>query len=71
MSFDAWLVGFGLSRVISQLGIVSPALAFQLLTLTAVIDAVLLKRFFSRPRKPAPASVATGYLDSPAVPAPS
>ncbi|MEO7729680.1 MAG: sulfite exporter TauE/SafE family protein [Kofleriaceae bacterium] len=75
MSFDAWLVGFGLSRVVSQLGIVSPLIAFQLLTLTAVIDAVLLKRFFSRPRtptpEPTPAPVATGYHDPSAVAVPS
>lgn len=53
MSFDAWLVGFGLSRVISQLELAPTVLAFQVLTLTAVIDAVLLKRFFTRPHPPA------------------
>jgi uncharacterized membrane protein YfcA len=71
MSFDAWLVGFGLSRVVVQLGILPPVIAFQLLTLTALIDAVLLKRFFSRPRvaEPEPAAdraperVAVSYRD--------
>jgi uncharacterized protein len=48
MSFDAWLVGFGLARVVSRLELVPTVWAFQLLTLTAVIDAVLLKVFFSR-----------------------
>jgi uncharacterized protein len=47
MSFDAWLVGFGLSRVIVQLELLPPVWAFQALTLTILIDAVMLRRFFS------------------------
>jgi uncharacterized protein len=46
MSFDVWLVGFGLSRVVSRLELVPTVWAFQLLTLAALIDAILLRRFF-------------------------
>ena len=54
MSFDAWLVGFGLSRVVAQLGLLPEVLAFQLLTLTVIVDAILLRAFFKgRPAQPA------------------
>jgi len=46
MSFDAWLVGFGLSRVVGNLELLPPVWAFQLLTLTVIVDAVLLRTFF-------------------------
>ena len=46
MSFDAYLVSFGLARTLTMVG-VAPALAYQLMVLTAVIDARLLWRFFS------------------------
>jgi hypothetical protein len=46
MSFDAWLVGFGLSRVVNQLNLVSAVWAFQVLTLTLIADALLLRTFF-------------------------
>jgi uncharacterized protein len=48
MSFDAWLVGFGLSRVIDQLGLVPTLWAFQVLVLTFVVDVILLRSFFRR-----------------------
>ncbi len=47
MSFDAWLVGFGLSRVIAKLELVPDVWAFQALTLTVIIDIILLRSFFS------------------------
>ena len=46
MSFDAWLVGFGLSRVVAGLGLLPPQWAYQLLVLTIIIDAFLLRSFF-------------------------
>ena len=46
MSFDAWLVGFGLSRVVARLDLVPVVWAYQLLVLTIVIDVVLLRSFF-------------------------
>jgi uncharacterized membrane protein YfcA len=45
-SFDAWLVGFGLSRVVAKLELLPEVWAFQLLTLTVVVDALLLRAFF-------------------------
>jgi uncharacterized protein len=50
MSFDAWLVGFGLSRVIDKLGLLPTIWAFQVLTITIVVDVILLRTFFSKPR---------------------
>ena len=46
MSFDAWLVGFGLSRVVARLDLVPVMWAYQLLVLTVVIDIILLRTFF-------------------------
>ena len=54
MSFDAWLVGFGLSRVVARLELVPVIWAYQLLVLTIVIDAVLLRTFFRSKRGSAP-----------------
>jgi uncharacterized protein len=49
MSVDAWLVGFGLSRMVAELGIVPSFAAYQILAATLLIDAVLLRRFSTRP----------------------
>ena len=46
MSFDAWLVGFGLSRTVSKLELVPDVWAYQLLVVTIVIDAFMLRSFF-------------------------
>ena len=45
MSFDAYLVSFGLARVLIDLGI-APAAAYQLLVATAIVDTRLLWGFF-------------------------
>src|SRR4029077_10651295 len=45
MSFDAYLVSFGLARVLIEVG-VAPAAAYQLLVATAIIDTRLLWGFF-------------------------
>ena len=47
MSFDAWVVGFGISTLLQQLGIVPSAPAFGVLLAVIVVDAWLLYRFFS------------------------
>ena len=49
MSFDAWVVGFGISALLQQLGIVAGPAAFLVLAAVIIIDAVLLYRFFSSP----------------------
>ena len=45
MSFDAYLVSFGLSRTLIDFG-VAPGVAYQLLVATAIVDANLLWTFF-------------------------
>jgi uncharacterized protein len=47
MSFDAWVVGFGLSKVIRDVKLVDGNAAFLVLAAVIVIDAFLLYRFFS------------------------
>lgn len=47
MSFDAWVVGFGLSRVVQSLGLAAGAAAYTVMAVVVVIDAVLLYRFFA------------------------
>src|SRR5688572_12926657 len=47
MSFDAWVVGFGLSRLLNELGLVAGPAAYTVLVVTALIDMWLLYRFFS------------------------
>jgi uncharacterized protein len=47
MSFDAWVVGFGVSTVLRDLKIVEGGAAYLFLLVVIVIDAVLLYRFFS------------------------
>jgi uncharacterized protein len=47
MSFDAWIVGFGLSTLLTDLHIVESNLAYLVLVAVAVLDTWLLYRFFS------------------------
>jgi len=50
MSFDAWIVGFGLSTLLRVLHLVDGPEAYGALAAVASIDTVLLYRFFSRRR---------------------
>jgi uncharacterized protein len=47
MSFDAWVVGFGISTLLRLLHIVEGAEAYSLLAAVVLIDVLLLYRFFS------------------------
>jgi hypothetical protein len=47
MSFDAWIVGFGLSTLVNDLRLIQGGAAFLILAAVVVIDAVLLYRFFT------------------------
>ena len=47
MSFDAWVVGFGLSALLQSLGLVQSNLAYLLLVAVGVLDTWLLYRFFT------------------------
>ena len=48
MSFDAWVVGFGFSRVLIDLDLVESPWAYGVLVVTLLIDACLLYVFFTR-----------------------
>jgi uncharacterized membrane protein YfcA len=47
MSFDAWVVAFGLSTLLRELHLVDGAAAFLVLAAVVVVDVRLLYRFFS------------------------
>jgi hypothetical protein len=47
MSFDAWIVGFGLSTLVKDLHIVESNASFLILLAVGLLDTYLLYRFFS------------------------
>ncbi len=47
MSYDAWVVGFGLSRVLIELNLMESPWAYSVLAITILIDAYLLYTFFT------------------------
>jgi hypothetical protein len=51
MSFDAWVVGFGLSRTLLDLGVLGDPAAYVVLATAAGIDFVLLYQFFRKRRR--------------------
>jgi uncharacterized membrane protein YfcA len=51
MSFDAWVVGFGLSRVLIDLNMMESPWAYGVMALTILIDAYLLYIFFTVQRR--------------------
>jgi hypothetical protein len=55
MSFDVWVVGFGLSRVLPELALTKGALAFGPMAFAVAIDAWLLYAYF-RTRRSATAT---------------
>jgi uncharacterized protein len=48
MSFDAWVVGFGLSRVLIELNLVKSPWAYSVMAVTILIDLYLLYIFFTK-----------------------
>ena len=50
MSFDAWVVGFGISSLLRALQIVEGNAAYTAMAAVVAVDLVLLYRFFSRRR---------------------
>src|SRR5215472_5801878 len=50
MSFDAWVVGFGLSRVLIELKIIGSPWAYAVMAITILIDCYLLYVFFTKQR---------------------
>lgn len=51
MSFDAWIVGFGVSTLLHDLHLLPGAGAFLVLVGVAAVDAMLLYRFYARRRE--------------------
>ena len=47
MSFDAWVVAYGLSALLKELGLVPSNAAYLLLVAVALLDLVILYRFFA------------------------
>jgi uncharacterized membrane protein YfcA len=52
MSFDAWVVGFGISSLLRALKVIDSGAAFTVLAAVVAVDLWLLYRFFSRRRDP-------------------
>lgn len=50
MSFDAWIVSFGLSRLLRDLHIIDSNAAYLAMALVILVDAWLMYRFLSTPR---------------------
>src|SRR2546428_10000796 len=63
MSFDAWVVGFGLSTLLRQLHVIETDAAFSVLAAVGVLAIWLLYRFF---RNQTPGTVAPGPQPAPA-----
>ena len=51
MSFDAWIVSFGISTLLRDLRLVQTYAAYTVMLVVVLIDAALLYQFFSRPRR--------------------
>jgi hypothetical protein len=47
MSFDAWIVGFGISALLKDLRLVESNLAYLVLVAVGMLDTWLLYRFFA------------------------
>src|SRR5256885_8536748 len=62
MSFDAWVVGFGISTLLRQLHVIESSAAFSVLAAVGVLDIWLLYRFF---RNQTPEAVATASQPAP------
>ena len=56
MSFDAWVVGFGLSRVLMELDLVRSPWAYSVMAATILIDCYLLYVFFVVRKAASPAT---------------
>ena len=46
MSFDAWVVGFGLSRTLIDLALIASPTAYGVLLLVVLVDTYLLSLYF-------------------------
>jgi uncharacterized membrane protein YfcA len=51
MSFDVWIVGFGLSRVLIDLDLIGSPFAYSVMLSALLIDGYLLYAFFTQPKR--------------------
>jgi len=65
MSFDAWVVGFGLSRVLIELKLAEAPWAYTVMAAAALVDIYLLYVFFKRRRQGELRSETTGHSLAP------
>jgi len=65
MSFDAWVVGFGLSRVLIELKMVESPWSYSVMVAAVLVDAYLLYVFFRLKRPAARVSEAPQARDAP------
>lgn len=65
MSFDAWIVAFGLSTLVKDLHLVESNFAYLVLAAVALLDTLLLYRFFTVQLPQAKRVEALGRLDKP------
>jgi uncharacterized membrane protein YfcA len=65
MSFDAWVVGFGLSRVLIELKLAEAPWAYAVMAAAALVDIYLLYVFFKRRRQGELRSETTGHSLAP------
>ena len=61
MSFDAWVVGFGVSTLLRSLHLVEGSQAYAVLAAVMVIDLLLLYRFFATPQPARTGAVRAGH----------
>jgi uncharacterized protein len=52
MSFDAWVVGFGISTLLRSLRLIEGREAYAVLATVILVDLLLLYHFFATPRRP-------------------
>jgi hypothetical protein len=66
MSFDVWIVGFGLSRVLSEHAPEASILGYGVWTIAVVLDTYFLLRFFRerRPRTPPVPAIVRHMMDA-------
>jgi uncharacterized protein len=61
MSFDAWVVGYGISTLLRQLRVIETGAAFSVLAAVGLVDAWLLYRFFRKQSVETVAAEASGH----------
>jgi uncharacterized protein len=67
MSFDAWIVSFGISTLLRDLHVIESYAAYLVMVAVIIIDAIMLYRFFSSGAQHDGATDATSRLSSPII----